>query len=170
MLQPQPAAPATVSALPPSFGQFLLGVDSGLARHCDALDRVSAKMVCHLTDAHLAEMGVNPIDRLLICSRLNDFEVLGRAPACVPGVCQRMSQNEFMEEMVKGVGEQLVLDKSRRDFVEDTAMTLHRLVCRNININQKGAPAYRRLLMGRKGVGQHTCIHLHTAAYTGQCT
>jgi len=52
----------------------------------------------------------------------------------------------------------LHLDVSRREFLRDTASTLHRIVFRPIGSRADSANGFRRLLLGRKGLGKTSLL------------
>jgi hypothetical protein len=61
------------------------------------------------------------------------------------------SRDELNKQFVDKLSTKLWLDSSRSAIVFDTACTLYRLV---VSKNLRGATAYRRLILGRKGVGK----------------
>lgn len=80
-------------------------------------------------------------------------------------LCRQM----FVHRLETAVGEQLVLDESRRAIVLDTAKTLYDLVMRP-ELLKMGMSGFRRLLMGRKGVGKTTLLHAIQRGAEKLCT
>jgi len=69
--------------------------------------------------------------------------------------------NDIVDDIVRQVGQHICMDSTRKAFVRDAASTLVHLVHGHL----KGRDGYRRVLLGRKGVGKTYLLRtLHAVA------
>jgi hypothetical protein len=74
------------------------------------------------------------------------------APA--PGIDYNMPVDKFVHEFESRISGHLHLDNSRREFVQETADTMHMLMNNQLQRNN----GHRRLLLAQKGVGKTTLM------------
>jgi hypothetical protein len=147
-----------------SIGQLLCNLGEEFWPYCDEFEAYGLRDLPYLTEDDLEKdvkisKGVHR-RRLLAAIKDGSFHAAA-SPACPP--FQSVDKDAFVKDLTAAVGSHLVLDESRRSFVQETARILYDLLTRGAGVEIMSR--FRRLLMGRKGAGKTSLLtHIQDAA------